>query len=63
MTDKPAPKQPPTIPPPDAAFDLWLTRGLHALYDPVAQEPIPPDLLALIERDRKRRKKPGPDTG
>lgn len=36
----------------DRAFDVWLDRSLHALFDPVASEPIPPDLLALIEKDR-----------
>ncbi len=41
-------------PSPDAAFDLWLQRGLHAMFDDVAKEPIPPELLALIDRDRKR---------
>lgn len=39
---------------PDAAFDLWLQRGLHAMYDDVANEPIPPELLALIEQDRSQ---------
>ena len=38
----------------DAAFDLWLKRGLHQLYDEVANEPIPPELLRLIEEDRKK---------
>ncbi|HYF06889.1 MAG TPA: NepR family anti-sigma factor [Acetobacteraceae bacterium] len=38
---------------PDAAFDLWLERSLRALYDGVAKEPIPEDLLKLIEKDRK----------
>lgn len=37
----------------DAAFDLWLERSLKALYDDVAQEPIPDALLKLIEDDRK----------
>ncbi|MDB5413379.1 MAG: hypothetical protein JWR10_1714 [Rubritepida sp.] len=37
----------------DVAFDLWLERGLHKMFDDVASEPIPPELLALIERDRK----------
>ncbi len=41
------------VAPSDAAFDLWLKRGLHAMYDEVAKEPVPPELLALIERDRK----------
>jgi len=39
---------------PDAAFEIWLERGLHAMYDSVAEEPIPPELLALIEKDRKQ---------
>ncbi len=38
----------------DAAFDLWLKRGLHELYDEVAKEPIPAELLRLIEEARKR---------
>jgi hypothetical protein len=36
----------------EIAFDLWLERGLHAMYDDVAKEPIPPELLALIEQDK-----------
>ena len=36
----------------DSAFDLWLRRGLHQLYDTVAKEPIPEDLLRMIEEDR-----------
>lgn len=39
---------------PDAAFDLWLQRGLHTLFDDVAKEPIPAELLALIEQDRSK---------
>ena len=38
---------------PEAAFDLWLQRGLQDLFDDVAKEPIPPELLALIEKDQK----------
>ena len=41
---------------PDAAFDLWLNRNLHQIYDQVAQEPIPPELLALIQGDAARKK-------
>lgn len=37
------------------AFDIWLQRGLHQLYDSVAKEPIPDDLLELIEQDRADR--------
>ena len=36
------------------AFDVWLNRGLHQIYDEVASEPIPDDLLKLIEDDRKK---------
>ncbi|MBX9700442.1 MAG: hypothetical protein K2X74_13465 [Acetobacteraceae bacterium] len=38
----------------DRAFDLWLERGLHQLYDQVAKEPLPEELLRLIEDDRGR---------
>ncbi len=38
--------------PGDTAFDLWLSRGLHQLYDNVAKEPIPDELLRMIEDDR-----------
>ena len=34
------------------AFDLWLQRGLHELFDDVAGEPVPEELLKLIEEDR-----------
>jgi hypothetical protein len=56
------PKQPPAMVSPrmvrggesasDAAFDLWLQRSLHQLFDQVAKEPIPEELLRLIEQDR-----------
>jgi len=39
----------------DHAFDLWLQGGLHQLYDTVAKEPIPEELLRLIEEDRASR--------
>jgi hypothetical protein len=38
----------------DAAFDIWLKRGLQQVYNDVAQEPVPPEILALIEKSRKR---------
>ncbi|MDI3307583.1 MAG: hypothetical protein QJR07_10825 [Acetobacteraceae bacterium] len=41
----------------DRAFDLWLRRGLHQLYDTVAKEPIPEALLRLINEDRASREK------
>ncbi len=36
---------------PETAFDLWLTRGLHQMFDEVAKEPIPEELLKTIEDD------------
>jgi hypothetical protein len=39
------------------AFDIWLQRGLHQLYDSVAKEPVPEELLKLIEQDRSDRAK------
>lgn len=55
------PKRPGKQPPPahqsratDVAFDLWLNRGLHQLYDDVTNEPIPEALLKLIADDKKK---------
>jgi hypothetical protein len=31
------------------AFDRWLTHHLGRLYDPVIHEPLPADLLRLLE--------------
>ena len=39
------------------AFDIWLQRGLHQLYDSVAKEPVPDELLKLIEQDGTDRSK------
>lgn len=38
-------------------FGLWLQRSLHALYDDITSEPIPPELLRLIEEDRSKRER------
>jgi hypothetical protein len=32
-------------------FDIWLQKQLHAMYDEIASEPLPTDLLGLIDRD------------
>jgi hypothetical protein len=56
MTD-PKPKKPSkkaSDPAKPEAFDLWLKRGLHQIYDDVANEPIPDNLLKLIEDSRKK---------
>ena len=36
-------------------FELWLRRGLHQAFDAIAGEPVPEDLLRLIEEDRAER--------
>ena len=40
--------------PAPTAFDLFVERGLHAIYDGVLAEPIPDELLRLIEDDRRK---------
>ena len=42
------------VKPVGAAFDIWLQRSLHQLYDGIAREPVPDELLKLIEEDRKK---------
>jgi hypothetical protein len=66
MTRRRKPKVPPPLPASPrprkggvddaqrAAFDVWLQRGLHDLFDDVAKEPIPEELLRLIEDDRRK---------
>ena len=41
----------------DDAFDLWLRRSLHTAFDAVAAEPIPEDILRMIEEDREERER------
>jgi len=36
---------------PERPFDMWLQKQLHAMYDEIAGEPLPGDLLNLIDRD------------
>ena len=57
MTDNPTPPDNPSAKPSDApgsAFDQWLNRGLHQLFDDIANEPIPDELLKLIEADKNK---------
>lgn len=59
--------RPRSKPLPERPFDLWLQKQLHAMYDEIASEPLPNDLLNLIDRDAAdadghkdgRRKAPG----
>jgi hypothetical protein len=39
-------------------FDMWLQKQLHAMYDEIASEPLPNDLLNLIEHDAEKKDKP-----
>jgi len=45
-------------PPTERPFDLWLEKQLHSMYDEIAAEPLPDDLLGLIERDAAKDKPP-----
>jgi hypothetical protein len=38
-------------------FDAWLQKQLHAMYDEIASEPLPSDLLNLIDKDASNSKK------
>jgi len=60
--DKPSLNKP-RVEPPSAGmkerpFDLWLHKQLHAMYDEIASEPLPDDLLGLIDADSKKTKPP-----
>lgn len=41
----------------DRPFDMWLHKQLHAMYDEIASEPLPDDLLNLIDTDAATAKK------
>lgn len=66
MRNQPARRRLPSNPEPDAedappgpagedAFDLWLRHSLRAAFDRVAAEPVPEDLMRMIEEDRAER--------
>jgi hypothetical protein len=40
--------------PNERPFDMWLQKQLHSMYDEIAAEPLPDDLLNLIERDASK---------
>ncbi len=60
MSDTPEPPdegKPTTMRAPSSqadAFDLWLQRGLHELFDDIANEPVPEALLKIIEAGRPK---------
>jgi len=41
-------------------FDMWLQKQLHAMYDEITAEPLPDDLLNLIDRDATKGPTPEP---
>lgn len=43
--------------PTERPFDMWLQKQLHAMYDEIAAEPLPDDLVKLIERDAETKDK------
>jgi hypothetical protein len=43
--------------PSERPFDMWLQKQLHAMYDEIAAEPLPDDLVSLIERDAQKKDK------
>ena len=38
-------------------LDLWLRRSLRGAFDAVAAEPVPEEILRLIEEDRAERER------
>jgi len=36
--------------PPGQAFEIWLERRLHEIFDTVTYEPIPNELMSLVEQ-------------
>jgi hypothetical protein len=45
-------------PPTERPFDMWLQKQLHAMYDEIAAEPLPEELLGLIDHDAKKDRTP-----
>ena len=56
LTPPPSPAAKLAAPGVGNAFELWLHQRLHELYDDVTREPIPAELLRLIQDDRNRRR-------
>lgn len=52
--DKPIRSRPTPAKNYESAFDVWLQRSLHKLFDEVANEPIPEELLRLIEKQSNK---------
>lgn len=44
-------------------FDHWLQKQLHELYDSITKEPLPDDLVRLIDSDAGPESNPAPVCG
>lgn len=44
-------------------FDHWLQKQLHEIYDSIAKEPLPDDLVRLIDNDGEPELQPVPAGG
>lgn len=56
MSGEPDPRTAPEPEAPEArAFELWLRHSLQRLHGAVLEEPLPAELLRIIEDDRARR--------
>jgi len=40
--------------PAERPFDMWLQKQLHSMYDEIASEPLPDELLNLIDHDAEK---------
>ncbi|CAN5826739.1 hypothetical protein BH11PSE3_BH11PSE3_18190 [soil metagenome] len=49
--------------PAERPFDMWLHKQLHAMYDEIASEPLPNDLLKMIDHDAEAGSKDDGDPG
>ncbi len=56
--EKPVPVKPPAAAKADAAFDVWLQRGLHDLFDEAANEAVPDEWIRMIEQHRTKKNPP-----
>ena len=52
----PEPRGPSETKGPNAVFERWLQRHLRQLYHEVCSEPVPDDLIDVIERLRRKRR-------
>lgn len=49
--------------PVERPFDMWLQKQLHAMYDEIASEPLPDELIGLIDEAKKKDSPPDSSGG